>query len=84
MKYLDIIMGNTAVGEVITLGRSSYKVTSLLGEGGFAFVFAVEEVGSGKSFALKRLLASDEESRALAEQEVHVMVSLSSYRGEPV
>jgi len=47
-------------------------------------VFAVEEVGSGKSFALKRLLASDEESRALAEQEVHVMVSLSSYRGEPV
>ncbi|EPY52829.1 NAK protein kinase Ppk13 [Schizosaccharomyces cryophilus OY26] len=41
--------------ELIVLKDEQYKVLQLLGEGGYAFVYLVENVNSGEKFALKKI-----------------------------
>ncbi len=52
------------VGSRVDVGGVGVKVRRRIGEGGFAFVYAVEgEDGGGSKMALKRLLAVDQVSR---------------------
>ena len=62
----------------------SYKfliiLFSRIGEGGFAFVYEAVDVETRScSYALKRLLAIDEEKRAAIVQEISILKTLSSH-----
>lgn len=42
----------------LKLNGRSYRIERLLGEGGFAFVYLVNDLGSGRTFALKKILVT--------------------------
>ncbi|KFQ45792.1 Cyclin-G-associated kinase, partial [Nestor notabilis] len=52
---------------------------SLLLVGGFAFVYEAQDLGSGKDYALKRLLSNEEEKNKAIIQEVCFMKKLSGH-----
>ena len=51
---------------------SQVRVRRRIGEGGFAFVYAVEQSDDGRPMALKRLLAADAEKRKQTVQECSI------------
>ena len=60
----------TCTTSTIKVNERSLKVVKLLAEGGFSFVYLVEEKGS--KYALKKVLAQLEEQSALAKWEIEV------------
>jgi hypothetical protein len=42
--------------------------------GGFSYVFAVKDVSNGRSYALKRMVATDEETYRKIQAEIDIMV----------
>lgn len=68
------------VGSVVDVGGQKVIVKKRIGEGGFAFVYCVEDVqDSSKKYALKRLLAMDSEKKNLIIKEISLMKSLSGH-----
>jgi len=59
-----------------------YKVVRKLGEGGFAFVFLVEDA-QAKRYALKKMLCADADKIALAEKEIKVSKMLQQEGRHP-
>ena len=57
--------------ETIEVEGQMYKVTRKLGEGGFAFVYLVED-SQMRRYALKKMLCNDADKVALAEKEIKV------------
>ena len=55
---------------------SQVRVRRRIGEGGFAFVYAVEQSDDGRPMALKRLLAADAEKRKQTVQEITFLKKL--------
>lgn len=49
-------MGN-AIGQQVTIAGHNVITRKQLAEGGYGFVFLVEEIDSGRQFALKRMLS---------------------------
>lgn len=47
--------------------------------GGFAFVFVAQALDTGKEYALKRLMAADEETCKKVIQEVNILKKLSGH-----
>ncbi|KAL1459931.1 hypothetical protein WDU94_011876 [Cyamophila willieti] len=70
---------NELVGQIIEIGNVKLKVTHLIAEGGFAYVFAVKAVESGKEYAVKRLLAADDAASKAIIQEVNILKKLSGH-----
>lgn len=68
------------IGQTIEVGNESYTVRSLIAEGGFALVFAVQDVRNGEWFALKRQLAHD---KATAESVLHEIRFMKQLNGHP-
>ncbi|CAK5079286.1 unnamed protein product [Meloidogyne enterolobii] len=68
------------IGQTIEVGSESYTVRSLIAEGGFALVFAVQDVRNGEWFALKRQLAHD---KATAESVLREMRFMKQLNGHP-
>ena len=62
---------NAMERESIEVDGQIYKVVRKLGEGGFAFVFLVEDAQM-KRYALKKMLCPDADKVALAEKEIKV------------
>jgi len=52
------------------------QVVKELGEGGFATVYAVQDVDSKEQFALKRVVTNDSTQKALVEKEINIMQSI--------
>ena len=52
--------GDEFVGSVVEVDTMQVQVTKLLGEGGYAFIYAAKEQTTGKEFALKRFLVFEE------------------------
>ncbi|PNI30798.1 GAK isoform 4, partial [Pan troglodytes] len=68
------------VGQTVELGELRLRVRRVLAEGGFAFVYEAQDVGSGREYALKRLLSNEEEkNRAIIQEVCFMLCSL----GEP-
>ncbi|KAL3122363.1 hypothetical protein niasHT_004012 [Heterodera trifolii] len=79
------------VGQTLTIGHHSYAVRSLLAEGGYALVFAVEalkndrshhpsnECGGGQWYALKRQLAADREAADAVVREINFLKQLNGH-----
>lgn len=71
--------GNDFVGQYVELGNQKLRVKRLIAEGGFAFVFVAQDVNSGKDYALKRLLANDEEKSKAIMDEIKYLKKLSGH-----
>ncbi|KAG7212508.1 hypothetical protein KM043_012818 [Ampulex compressa] len=70
---------NEYIGQILEVNNVKLRVTRLLGEGGWALVFAVEDISTGKEFALKRLIAVDEDSNKNILQEIETLKKLSGH-----
>lgn len=67
------------VGQTVELGELRLRVRRVLAEGGFAFVYEAQDLGSGKEYALKRLLSNEEEKNRAIIQEVCFLKRLSGH-----
>ncbi|XP_053153314.1 cyclin-G-associated kinase isoform X2 [Hemicordylus capensis] len=70
---------NDFVGQVVEMGEMKLRIKKVIAEGGFAFVYEAQDLGSGKDYALKRLLSNDEEKNKAIIQEVCFMKKLSGH-----
>lgn len=70
---------NDFVGQSVELGSQKLRVKSVIAEGGFAFVFVAQDVATGKEYALKRLLANDEEKSNIIMEEIRYLKKLSGH-----
>ncbi|XP_071388970.1 cyclin-G-associated kinase isoform X2 [Centroberyx affinis] len=70
---------NDFVGQVVELGDMKLRIRRVIAEGGFAFVYEAQDIGSGKDYALKRLLSNEEEKNKDIIQEVCFMKKLSGH-----
>jgi len=69
------------VPQMISFGNLQVVTTALLAEGGYSYVYSAREmVAAGKVFAVKKVLAQDAETRAIAEMESRV---LRDFNGTP-
>ncbi|XP_060004957.1 cyclin-G-associated kinase isoform X2 [Lagenorhynchus albirostris] len=67
------------VGQTVEMGELRLRVRRVLAEGGFAFVYEAQDLGSGREYALKRLLSNEEEKNRAIIQEVCFMKKLSGH-----
>ncbi|XP_058022412.1 cyclin-G-associated kinase isoform X4 [Ahaetulla prasina] len=70
---------NDFVGQVVEMGDMKLRIKKVIAEGGFAFVYEAQDLGSGKDYALKRLLSNEEEKNKAIIQEVCFMKKLSGH-----
>jgi serine/threonine kinase 16 len=59
------------------VGTRELKLTRLVAEGGFSFVWAATDVRTGEAFAVKQVLCQSPEQRAAVRHEIDVHMSLS-------
>uniref|UniRef100_A0A069DZQ8 Cyclin-G-associated kinase n=1 Tax=Panstrongylus megistus TaxID=65343 RepID=A0A069DZQ8_9HEMI len=72
-------INNELVGQLVEVGSVKLRVKKVIAEGGFAFVFIAQAIDTGKEYALKRLLAADEEASQTIIQEINVLKKLSGH-----
>ncbi|XP_074640546.1 cyclin-G-associated kinase-like isoform X2 [Tubulanus polymorphus] len=70
---------NDFVGQYVELGNQKLRIKRVIAEGGFAFVFVAQDLASSKEYALKRLLANDEEKNKSIIQEICTLKKLSGH-----
>ncbi|XP_066298486.1 cyclin-G-associated kinase-like isoform X2 [Branchiostoma lanceolatum] len=70
---------NDFVGQLVELGEIKLRVKSVIAEGGFAVVYVAEDLAKKKEYALKRLLASDEDASKSIIQEICFIKKLSGH-----
>uniref|UniRef100_T1JLE5 Auxilin n=1 Tax=Strigamia maritima TaxID=126957 RepID=T1JLE5_STRMM len=70
---------NEFVGQIVELGNVKFRIKRVIAEGGFAFVFVAQDINSGKEYALKRLLAGDEDTKKAIMQEIALLKKLSGH-----
>lgn len=71
--------GNEYVGQTLDINNVRLRVTRLIAEGGWALVFAVEDITTGKEYALKKLIAVDEDTNKTIIQEIETLKKLSGH-----
>lgn len=76
-------MGNLESGPEenrrLRIGGKEVELVRKLGEGGYSYVFLVQDLYDGTRYALKRILAFDQDSARLATLEIDVMVSEETF-----
>ncbi|KAL0277549.1 UNVERIFIED_CONTAM: hypothetical protein PYX00_004794 [Menopon gallinae] len=70
---------NDFVGQVVEIGNVKFVVKRVIAEGGFAFIYVVQDPNTSKEYALKRLLASDSETNNNILQEINILKKLSGH-----
>ncbi|NXM79125.1 GAK kinase, partial [Serilophus lunatus] len=70
---------NDFVGQTVEMGEMKLRIKRVIAEGGFAFVYEAQDLGSGKDYALKRLLSNEEEKNKAIIQEICFMKKLSGH-----
>nr|XP_014351407.1 PREDICTED: cyclin-G-associated kinase [Latimeria chalumnae] len=70
---------NDFVGQTVEMGEMKLRIRRVIAEGGFAFVYEAHDLGSGKEYALKRLLSNEEEKNKAIIQEVCFLKKLSGH-----
>ncbi|XP_054269563.1 cyclin-G-associated kinase-like isoform X1 [Macrosteles quadrilineatus] len=71
--------GNELVGQVVEIGSVKLRVKKVIAEGGFGFVFVAQAVDTGKEYAIKRLMAADDESNKAITQEINILKQLAGH-----
>ncbi|KAL3268396.1 hypothetical protein HHI36_007512 [Cryptolaemus montrouzieri] len=67
------------VGQLIEISNVKLKIKKVIAEGGFAVVFVAQDISTGKDYALKRLLAAEEESKRNIIQEINILKKLAGH-----
>jgi serine/threonine protein kinase len=83
-KALDAVstVSTGFVPQVIAFEGMQVVTTALLAEGGYSFVYSAREVSTGgKTFAVKKVLAQDKETREIAEMESRLLKQLNGTQG---
>lgn len=70
---------NELIGQTVEVGSVKLRVKKAIAEGGFAFVFMAQDPNTGNYFALKRLIAADEDTNNLIKQEINILRKLSGH-----
>ncbi|KRT79243.1 protein kinase [Oryctes borbonicus] len=70
---------NSFVGQVIEISSVKLRIKRVIAEGGYAVVFVAQDVSTSVEYALKRLLAADEDSKKNVMQEVNVLKKLAGH-----
>lgn len=70
---------NSFVGHTIEISNVQLKIKKVIAEGGFAIVFVAQDIATGKDYALKRLLAVDEESKNNIIKEINILKKISGH-----
>ncbi|XP_047515483.1 cyclin-G-associated kinase isoform X2 [Pieris napi] len=70
---------NDFVGQFVEIGNMKLRVKKVIAEGGFAFVFVAQDVATGTEYALKRLMAADEQANKNIIQEISLLKKLSGH-----
>ncbi|XP_045473682.1 cyclin-G-associated kinase [Harmonia axyridis] len=70
---------NSFVGQLIEISNVKLKIKKVIAEGGFAVVFVAQDISTDREYALKRLLAADEESKKNIIQEINVLKKLAGH-----
>ncbi|XP_019762219.1 cyclin-G-associated kinase isoform X1 [Dendroctonus ponderosae] len=70
---------NSFVGQIVEISNVKLKIREVIAEGGFAVVFIAQDTATGKDYALKRLLAADEEAKKNILQEINVLKRISGH-----
>ena len=66
------------VPQLLTFPSTQVLTTALIAEGGYSYVYSAREVSSqGKVYAVKKVIAQDAETRAVAEMEMEVLQLVS-------
>ena len=72
----------TSSGTVLQFGDMQVVTTALLAEGGYSYVYSAREVSSNaRSFAAKKVLAQDPETRDVAEVETKCLQQFDGHPG---
>jgi len=61
------------IGSIVEVDGMQVQVSRMLGEGGYAFIYAAKEMSTGKEFALKRFLVFEESKVNEVIQEIRLM-----------
>ncbi|KAF5274004.1 hypothetical protein FQA39_LY01119 [Lamprigera yunnana] len=70
---------NGFVGQTVEMSNVKLKIQKTIAEGGFAVVYVAQDVSTGKEYALKRLLAADDERKKCVIQEINVLKKLTGH-----
>ncbi|XP_044754346.1 cyclin-G-associated kinase isoform X2 [Coccinella septempunctata] len=70
---------NSFVGQLIEISNVKLKIKKVIAEGGFAVVFVAQDISTDREYALKRLLAADEESKRNIIQEINILKKLAGH-----
>ncbi|XP_059472431.1 cyclin-G-associated kinase isoform X2 [Neocloeon triangulifer] len=71
--------GNEFVGQVVEINNVKLRIRKLIAEGGFALVFIAQDMNTGKEYALKRMMAADEEANRNIAQEISILKKLNGH-----
>lgn len=70
---------NDFVGQQVEINGIRLRIKKLIAEGGFAYVYVAQDISSGKTYALKRLLGADQVACDSIRQEISVSKQLSGH-----
>ncbi|KAI4460462.1 auxilin/cyclin g-associated kinase-related [Holotrichia oblita] len=70
---------NSFVGQIIEVSNVKLRIKRVIAEGGYAVVFVAQDVNTGIDYALKRLLAADEDSKQNVIQEINILKKLAGH-----
>ncbi|XP_022918062.1 cyclin-G-associated kinase [Onthophagus taurus] len=70
---------NNFVGQILEISNVKLKVKRVIAEGGFAIVYVAQDILSSREYAVKRILACDEESKQNALREINILKKLSGH-----
>ncbi|XP_035224761.1 cyclin-G-associated kinase-like, partial [Stegodyphus dumicola] len=67
------------VGEVVEIEKQKLRVKRVIAEGGFGYVFVAQDISTGVEYALKRLLAGDNDTSKTILREIKFLKKLSGH-----
>ncbi|KAK9730740.1 DnaJ domain [Popillia japonica] len=70
---------NSFVGQIIEVSNVKLRIKRVIAEGGYAVVFVAQDVNTGIDYALKRLLAADEDAKQNVIQEINILKKLAGH-----
>ncbi|XP_045604252.1 cyclin-G-associated kinase isoform X1 [Procambarus clarkii] len=70
---------NDFVGQEVEINGIRLRIRKLIAEGGFAFVYIAQDLSTGKTYALKRLLGADQVACDSIRQEISISKQLSGH-----
>ncbi|KAF7282230.1 hypothetical protein GWI33_003030 [Rhynchophorus ferrugineus] len=71
---------NGFVGQIVEISNVKLKIKRVIAEGGFAIVYVAQDITRGTEYALKRLLAADEEAKKNIIKEINILKHISGHQ----